>query len=30
MIDEDFLWFISSSKELRRYGGMRIAIWSNR
>jgi hypothetical protein len=28
MIDEDFLWFVSSSEELKRYKGMHIAVWN--
>jgi hypothetical protein len=28
MIDEDFLWFINSFEELKRYRGMHIAIWN--
>ncbi len=29
-VNEDFLWFASSPKELKRYRGMHVAIWNKR
>lgn len=26
-VDEDFLWFASSPRELEKYRGMHVAIW---
>ncbi|RLE58283.1 MAG: hypothetical protein DRN53_08550 [Thermoprotei archaeon] len=27
VVDEDFLWYISSPRELEKYCGMHVAIW---
>jgi len=28
--DGDFLWFVSSPEELKKYRGMHVAIWGKR